>query len=184
MRTGFLLSTTILRIFTDDSIFHLASVILDPRFKSEYLIAKWFEVTYPGVLTNAIQKLRQMTDELKSDTNSTQEEKKQDVTKEPNSILQRMFAHCAVRHNVHEVDAYLALQTEVASIDPLQWWKSHEVQFPNLARLAKIVLSIPGSSVSVERVFNVGRDIIGVRRHSLDSDSMSSLMLSNHHLTK
>ena len=45
-----------------------------------------------------------------------------------------------------------------------------------------IVLSIEGSSVSVERIFNIGRDVIALRRSALEALSISELMFGNHYL--
>ena len=36
--------------------------------------------------------------------------------------------------------------------NPLNWWKAHEKMYPFLAKLAKRYLSIPGTSLSAERL--------------------------------
>jgi hypothetical protein len=57
-----------------------------------------------------------------------------------------------------EVDKYV-LDTDRANfaktelIDPLMWWKRKQHEYPHLARLARRVLAIPASSVTVERLF-------------------------------
>jgi hypothetical protein len=44
-----------------------------------------------------------------------------------------------------EFDEYFRLPLEVfEGCDPIQWWFSRRVQYPNLSRLALDVLSIPG----------------------------------------
>ena len=79
-------------------------------------------------------------------------------------------------------------------MDPLDWWRINRGRFPRLAKMASDFLAIPGeqhihfftlsdfiilgSSVSVERSFNCGRDIISIRRHSLSSETLRSLMVS------
>lgn len=80
--------------------------------------------------------------------------------------------------------------------DPLQWWKDNAYRFPALARMARVFLAIPGeildqalyflgrlsiplppgSSVSVERALNIGRDVISLRRSSLSANTIRSLM--------
>jgi hypothetical protein len=144
--------------FTDDSIFYIASVVLDPRFKVEYLELKGFNSLYPGLLKSVVIKLKTMTNELDETKPSTSSNISAGENNNEGSLLKRMFAHTESKSNAHELDTYLSLQTESAAVDPLQWWKSHEIQFPSLSKLARTVLAIPGSSVSVERVFNVGRE--------------------------
>jgi hypothetical protein len=85
-------------------------------------------------------------------------------------------------------------------LDPLDWWRINYGRFPRLAKMARDFLAIPGeisfmcitstiiifvlgSSVSVERSFNCGRDIISIRRHSLSSETLRSLMVSRSILT-
>ena len=67
---------------------------------------------------------------------------------------------------------------------PLEYWKTHSQQFPYLSSVAKDILSIPGSSVAVERLFNCGRDVIGLRRHSLKPETLSALMFGKCALMK
>ena len=92
------------------------------------------------------------------------------------------YLHSVIANNKPEIEQYLNLPVENHSIDPLQWWKSHVPQFPKLSIVAKEILSIPGSAVSVERVFNVGSDVIGIRRHALNEATISILMFGNHFL--
>ena len=67
---------------------------------------------------------------------------------------------------------------------PLLWWKANECTFPHLAKLARKALAIPGGAVSVERVFNCGRDVIGLRRHALGKEALSDCMLGNQIVNK
>ena len=43
--------------------------------------------------------------------------------------------------------------------DILKWWKNHQSILPNLAELAKSVLTIPCSSAKSERVFSCAGNI-------------------------
>jgi hypothetical protein len=79
----------------------------------------------------------------------------------------------------------------------LMYWKEHEPRWPQLARAAFDILSVPGtpaspsynlllayilhlkgSSVGVERTFSGGRDLISIRRHTLKGDTIRKLMIS------
>jgi hAT family C-terminal dimerisation region len=46
-----------------------------------------------------------------------------------------------------------------------------------MAMVATVYLAIPASEVSVERIFNAGRDILGVRRFAMKGETMRMLML-------
>ena len=84
-----------------------------------------------------------------------------------------------------EVDKYLSLRCEHPGVDAMQYWQIHSKEFPNLSKLAKDIISIPGSSVSVERIFfNCGHDVIGLRRHSLKPETLSALMFGKCALKK
>jgi len=94
-----------------------------------------------------------------------------------------MFSHSmSDSMELNEVDKYLGMPCENPSVDPLGYWKTHSKEFPNLSAVAKDILSIPGSSVSVERIFNCGRDVIGLRRHSLKPETFSALMFGKYSL--
>jgi len=58
------------------------------------------------------------------------------------------------RTNIDELEEYFKMpQENFGTCDPIQWWHGRRMQFPNLSRLARDILAIPGSAVAVERVF-------------------------------
>ena len=50
-------------------------------------------------------------------------------------------------------------------------------RFPNLARMARDILTVQGGSVGVEWVFSMARDVIPYRRSGLKSSTIRSSML-------
>ncbi|GAA5981593.1 hypothetical protein JCM5350_008037 [Sporobolomyces pararoseus] len=64
----------------------------------------------------------------------------------------------------------------------LKWWKENASRFPCLARMARNILAIPGSSVGVERVFSAGRDTVSLRRASLAAETIRKLMVYKYAL--
>jgi hypothetical protein len=46
-----------------------------------------------------------------------------------------------------------------------------------MAKAARRYLAIPASEVAVERLFSAGRDLLGIRRHSMTGEAMRFLML-------
>ena len=100
-----------------------------------------------------------------------------------------------------ELEDYFKLGLEdFEKCQPLDWWWGRRAQFPNLYRLARDILAIPGeyffhffpsyvklriilgSAVAVERIFSGGRDTISMRRASLLPDTIRTLMLVKHRL--
>ncbi|QRV98020.1 AC transposase [Ceratobasidium sp. AG-Ba] len=73
-----------------------------------------------------------------------------------------------------EISQYL--DEDTTTLSPLVWWRINAERFPRLAAMARDFLCIPGTSVAVERVFNVGRDVISLRRASLNAETIRMLM--------
>ena len=84
--------------------------------------------------------------------------------------------------------------------DPLKWWKvscnlvlsfcrthlhlqqDHERDFPILSRMARDFLAIPGSSVSVERLFSKSRHLCTDLRGSLKAETVTEAMCARQWL--
>ena len=62
--------------------------------------------------------------------------------------------------------------------DPLLWWKERESSFPSLAKLARIYLSFPASSATIERTFSRGSLAMNNKRVRLSNDSLESQIIS------
>ena len=52
-------------------------------------------------------------------------------------------------------------------MDALQWWRDHERDYPVLSKMAFDILSIPGMSAEVERVFSQAKKLITDERNQL-----------------
>jgi hAT family C-terminal dimerisation region len=71
------------------------------------------------------------------------------------------FKHTVIHDPALELDDYFKLSLEYfETCHPLRWWSAPSAQFPNLSRLARDILSIPGSAVAVEHIFSNGHDTI------------------------
>lgn len=57
------------------------------------------------------------------------------------------------------------------------WWNLHKDEYPRIAAAARDYLAIPAAEVSVERLFSRARDLLGLRRHSLNGETMRRLVL-------
>jgi len=103
------------------------------------------------------------------------------TTNKHNSIGSRLFQrlHPREQSQVSDIDKYFDSPLEYGSVvdasDPMwlcKWWDRHSDDYPQMAAAARDYLAIPGSGVAVERLFNKGRDVLGIRRHSMKSDTI------------
>ena len=53
-----------------------------------------------------------------------------------------------------QLQAYMQVQQVPNDTDPLMWWKQHQEEFPDLARMARQYLTVPATSTSPERFFS------------------------------
>lgn len=74
-----------------------------------------------------------------------------------------------------EFDRYIRADC-VRVPDVLQWWHEQRNVYPRLSRMAIDYLSIPATSVDVERVFSKGRILLSHIRSRLSVQSTRALM--------
>ena len=75
---------------------------------------------------------------------------------------------------VNEVDTYL-VRVESGE-DILEFWKGKEGQWPRLAMVDRMVLAIPATETSSERVFSTAGRVLGDRRTRLNVETVDDLM--------
>ena len=75
-----------------------------------------------------------------------------------------------------ELTRYLQLPQPEIKFDALQWWKSHQNQFPILAMLANNYLSMRATSSPSERVFSTSGNIVTSKCSCLKSDKVDKLV--------
>ena len=79
-----------------------------------------------------------------------------------------------------ELNDYMA--DIVRDSNPLTWWKSHEIKYPRLAKLAQEYLSVPATSIPSERTFSVAGLTVSNLRTALDPDSVDQIIFVNKNL--
>jgi len=62
--------------------------------------------------------------------------------------------------------------------DVLAWWKIHAIHFPVLARIARDVLTIPGVSIAVERLFSSSKHTMSDARSSMAAATASATVVA------
>jgi hypothetical protein len=59
---------------------------------------------------------------------------------------------------------------------PLEWWKLHHAQFPNVWKLAQRILAIPATSAPSERVFSAAANVVNKKRVQLKPETVDLLI--------
>ncbi|GAB6029555.1 hypothetical protein CHUAL_014159 [Chamberlinius hualienensis] len=83
-------------------------------------------------------------------------------------------------HHVNELgeaERYLLLPREKRETDPLLFWRDNSEMFPILSHIAKIYLSIPASTGTINRVFSISKSIEQCRRAKICTKSLERLLL-------
>lgn len=61
--------------------------------------------------------------------------------------------------------------------DVLGFWSTYQEEFPQMAKLAKKLLSIPPSTIGVERSLSALRNLLTDKRESLSGASISRVLI-------
>ncbi|XP_039311284.1 zinc finger BED domain-containing protein 4-like [Solenopsis invicta] len=75
-----------------------------------------------------------------------------------------------------ELAKYLVLPLSPRNEDPLIWWKTHALEYPNLKILVIKYLSAPPSSVNSERLFSAGKLVYSDNRNRLSPQNAEMLL--------
>ncbi|XP_030235893.1 zinc finger BED domain-containing protein 1-like [Gadus morhua] len=171
---------------------HTASA-LDPRFKSlPFLTTDDISATYSKLVVEAASlqlTIRQEEQGTSSASGIEMDGQDLEVLEEPQpkrrsglaDLLGETFSTTAPLKSAfskaeEEVNRYQEASPLPLEENPLNWWKAHEKMYPFLAKLAKRYLSIPGTSVSAERVFSTAGDIGTAQRSTLTSEHVDQLL--------
>lgn len=75
-----------------------------------------------------------------------------------------------------ELTKYLTLPLSSRNEDPLIWWKTHVLEYPNLKILVLKYLSAPPFSVHSERLFSAGKLVYSDNRNRLSPQNAEMLL--------
>ena len=156
----------------------LLASLLDPRLKT---LSNWDEET----CNKAKAELMHQFEEL-INSNSAQSSSLSGSLSQQHSISHSSRLHSSIfgiqaiaANPFSELECYLdPVRTPIAdhSVNPFEWWAVWKTQFPNVAKLARKYLSIPGSSVPSKRLFSDAGNQITAKRTRLDSKLAGKMM--------
>jgi len=155
------------------------ALMLDPRYKLQIIPENIdIEVTKQILVDefNNYQILEQsFNDEI--DDNLSMEDKRKQL-----GILDRILQKKKKSSNFqlhNEVDEYLTTSTEPLNTNPCEWWKSHQLQYPVLSKIARDYIGIPSTSVPSEQAFSKSGELISKKRNRLSDNAIEACMCLN-----
>ena len=75
-----------------------------------------------------------------------------------------------------EIDHYIKSPVADPGCDPLEWWKTNNIHYPFLAKIAKRYLSICATSCPSERLFSSSGKIVSTLRNNLKPEKVNMLV--------
>ena len=171
---------------------HYVAMLLHPNLKSFYLIPSKKEYA-TGLLKVEFNKLVNSADvhqAQKPTLNDKKERKKTKKNMHSSDTLDEIFDVSIDENDLQtqlldksELDLYLEDETRIHNnMNPLSYWNSNKSLYPNLAQIAKRILSIPATNTSVERLFSHSGNTVTNRRTRLDADKVNNLLFIKRNL--
>ena len=80
------------------------------------------------------------------------------------------------KKKINDLQSYLGIRVEDINDSVFLYWKINARRWPRLSLMARDFLTIPATSTDSERSFSVGRDKLGLTRHSMKPYTMQATM--------
>jgi len=98
-------------------------------------------------------------------------------TSKVSTFLQKLKATRNVYDVVDdEVSKYWNSNEAAENVLPLEWWKTHLTEYPNLSKLALNYLCIQASSVPCEQLFSIAGQVLCKSRNRLTGELVRACM--------
>jgi hypothetical protein len=155
----------------------LLASLLDLQLKT---LSNWDDETCDKAKTELMCQFKELIDSNSAQSSSSGSLNQQQSSLHHSRLHSSIFGIRAIIANpFSELECYLdPIRTPIAddSMNPFEWWAVWKTQFPNVAKLARKYLSIPGSSVPSERLFSDAGNQITAKRTRLDSKLAGKMM--------
>ena len=92
-----------------------------------------------------------------------------------------VFSNTAESQSQFQQECFLYenLPDAPADCNQLDWWKSHQEQFPLLSHLVRVVFAVPAASSKSERVFSVAGNMVTPKRTRLNTETVEAHVVVN-----
>ncbi|EED11685.1 conserved hypothetical protein [Talaromyces stipitatus ATCC 10500] len=166
----------------DSNIIYYVAAILDPRVKTSFIRAQMSKSDADVIVSDIREYLKKQYPA--SPTSSSSAERPPGM---PGTLWKKLKKIQPLQSAdiISDIDRYLDSSPEMWSHgmiedgDPdwiLKWWKANAFNYPLMSKAVQDYLPIPSAEVGVERLFSNARDVLGIRRHCLNSETFRWLM--------
>ncbi|XP_073671353.1 zinc finger BED domain-containing protein 4-like [Paramisgurnus dabryanus] len=174
----------------DSEPLYCIATVLDPRYKDHYLdVGK--KMSTREMIQAELDLGKPLGDgdgqvmHSAGDENSA-ESKRARTTDEPRTVsLSDMFDEILQENNpfarqrtsstAQQLDGYLSEVPIPRSNNPLEFWRTNQGRFPDLAQMARRYLSAPCTSTDSERLFSAASHVIDEKRNRLSCEKAEKL---------
>lgn len=164
------------------------AALLDPRFKAKaFLGNEELFAEIKGMLTNELMTLikDKQTEELHTENEAAKPDDRsindliwEDFDRTVDTQVESIQFLCT-----KELDMFLQEPLLDRKQDPLKWWKTRAILYPNLNELAQKYLCITATSTPSERIFSKSGQLISERRNRLKGDNVNNLLFLHFNKT-
>src|SRR3989337_1361762 len=158
-----------------DKALHVPA-FFDPRYKnSAYGNMSKEDILFP--IRNAMVSYKEatITNTIITDTQNTRPQLMKLSASETRSYFKNFFTNTQ-QVVIDELDNYFHSNSPEDNIAPLEWWKTHNVEYPILSVMAKNYLSIMSTSVPCEQFFSIAGKQITQTRNRLHPDTIQACL--------
>jgi hypothetical protein len=163
-----------------NSVVYATGSILDPRYKDFWLVKHHKSEEDRHTIMDKIKEYITDNYQAKSDDNTPDSQETDGNASEFGLFGSWAGMYEETGTKITELERYLQEKRIVRKsrdFEVLKWWCENGHEYPILAKVARDFLAIPLASVSVERLFNLGRDQLALRRHNLAAETLQQLMI-------
>jgi len=166
---------------TDSSEVYRIAMVLHPRHKLSYFTtagweAEWVE-TAKELVRDVFERSYKQPDAREEEDPAPAPAASSKASSKPANMFDSLPSLSAPTQKElrDDLDRYLSTDPEMVG-DVLVWWHEHRGMYPSLSRMALDYLTIPATSVDVERLFSRGRLLLSHVRSRLSAQSTRALL--------
>ncbi|KDQ16696.1 hypothetical protein BOTBODRAFT_172809 [Botryobasidium botryosum FD-172 SS1] len=165
----------------------VAYTVFHPAYKTDYMVAQeWPASWIAEVLSHVHGLVRCMEGCIRASFGVApppeQSQKGTLLTSQLNRFKTQMCT-ATTSEALDQLETYLT-QDSFDCDEPLAWWSTKRSAWPELLQMAINYLSIPATSVDVERAFSYGRRTVSLYRHSLSSETIHTCIVFGNRTTE